>query len=44
MLDRSTRMHPLILIAAIAVILTCLLAIGVMTGIVPSPLVKDRAT
>jgi outer membrane lipoprotein SlyB len=37
-------MHPLILIAAIAVILTCLLAIGVMTGIVPSPLVKDRAT
>ena len=30
--------HPLIVIAAIAVILTCLLAIGVMTGIVPSPM------
>jgi outer membrane lipoprotein SlyB len=31
-------MHPLIMIAAAAVILTCLLAIGVMTGIVPSPM------
>jgi outer membrane lipoprotein SlyB len=41
MLDTS-RLHPLIVIAAIAVILTCLLAIGVMTGIVPSPLAKDR--
>ena len=30
--------HPLIMIAAAAVILTCLLAIGVMTGIVPSPM------
>ena len=30
--------HPLIVVAAIAVILTCLLAIGVMTGIVPSPM------
>jgi outer membrane lipoprotein SlyB len=36
-------MHPLIVIAAIAVILTCLLAIGMMTGIVPSPVAKDRA-
>jgi outer membrane lipoprotein SlyB len=33
---RST--HPLIVTAAIAVLLTCLLAIGVMTGIVPSPM------
>jgi len=43
MLDRTSRMHPLVVIAAIAVILTCLLAIGVMTGVVPSPLAKDRA-
>src|SRR5688500_12923618 len=35
-------MHPLMLIAAIAVILTCLLAIGMMTGIVPSPMARDR--
>ena len=33
--------HPLIVIAAIAVILTCLLAIGVMTGIVPSPMNRN---
>ena len=32
------RTHPLIVIAATAVILTCLLAIGVMTGIIPSPM------
>jgi outer membrane lipoprotein SlyB len=32
------KTHPLITGAAIAVILTCLLAIGVMTGIVPSPM------
>ncbi len=30
--------NPLIVIAAIALILTCLVAIGVMTGIIPSPL------
>src|SRR5688572_15868797 len=35
------QMNPLIVIAAIAVILTCLLAIGVMTGIVPSPMARD---
>ena len=43
MLERTSRLHPLIVIAAIAVILTCLLATGVMTGIVPSPLAKERA-
>lgn len=35
-------MHPVMMIAAIAVILTCLLAIGMMTGIVPSPMARDR--
>jgi outer membrane lipoprotein SlyB len=35
--------HPLIVIAATAVILTCLLAVGVMTGVVPSPLARERA-
>ena len=35
------QMNPLIVIASIAVILTCLLAIGVMTGIVPSPMARD---
>jgi outer membrane lipoprotein SlyB len=33
-------MHPVILIAAIAVILTCLFAIGVMTGLISSPLTR----
>src|SRR5689334_18464038 len=42
MSETSLRTHPLIVIAATAVILTCLLAIGVMTGIVPSPLARDR--
>jgi outer membrane lipoprotein SlyB len=37
-------MHPLIVIAATAVILTCLLAIGVMTGIVPSPMNRAADT
>ena len=30
------KMHPLIMAAAAAVILTCLVALGVMTGIIPS--------
>jgi outer membrane lipoprotein SlyB len=34
------KTHPAIVIAATTLILTCLLAIGVMTGIVPSPLNK----
>lgn len=33
----DNRTHPLVIIAATTVILTCLLAIGIMTGIVPSP-------
>jgi outer membrane lipoprotein SlyB len=41
MSDTSLRTHPLIVIAATTVILTCLLAIGVMTGVVPSPLTRD---
>ena len=32
----STRTHPLIIVAATAVILTCLVALGFMTGIIPS--------
>jgi outer membrane lipoprotein SlyB len=43
MWDTNLRMHPLIVIAATTLILTCLLAIGIMTGIVPSPLTRDRA-
>ena len=43
MIETSPRTNPLIVIAATAVILTCLLAIGVMTGVVPSPLAKERA-
>jgi outer membrane lipoprotein SlyB len=39
-LSGTPRMHPVLLIAAIAVILTCMFAIGVMTGIVPSPMTK----
>lgn len=39
-MDANLRTHPIIMIAGVAVILTCLLAIGVMTGIVPSPLTK----
>ncbi|HYC48929.1 MAG TPA: glycine zipper 2TM domain-containing protein [Burkholderiales bacterium] len=42
MADTSLKTHPLIVIAATAVILTCLLAIGIMTGIVPSPIGRDR--
>jgi outer membrane lipoprotein SlyB len=37
------KTHPVITVAAGTVILTCLLAIGVMTGIVPSPLTKGTA-
>jgi len=41
--DNSLRStNPLIVIAATVLILTCLLAIGVMTGIVPSPLSKEE--
>jgi len=42
MADSSLRTNPLIVATATAVIITCLLAIGVMTGIVPSPLSRDR--
>ena len=42
MADPSLRTNPLFVAAATAVIITCLLAIGVMTGIVPSPLSRDR--
>ncbi|MGZ5257092.1 MAG: glycine zipper 2TM domain-containing protein [Burkholderiales bacterium] len=41
--DTRYATNPLIVIAATTLILTCLLAIGVMTGIVPSPLAKERA-
>jgi len=34
-------MNPLMVIAATVVIITCLLAVGVMVGIVPSPMSKD---
>lgn len=40
MRDNTSRSHPLVIVAATAIILTCLLAVGVMTGIVPSPLAK----
>jgi len=43
MWDTKLRLHPLIVIAATTLILTCLLAIGVMTGIVPSPLARERS-
>lgn len=39
----SMRTHPLIVVAATTLILTCLLAIGIMTGIVPSPSARERA-
>ena len=35
-------MNPLMVIAATVVIITCLLAVGVMFGIVPSPISKDE--
>lgn len=44
MVSNSFRTHPLIVVAATTVILTCLLAIGMMTGIVPSPLARERGT
>src|SRR5688572_23400045 len=31
----TSRTHPLVITAAVAVILTCLVALGVMTGVVP---------
>jgi outer membrane lipoprotein SlyB len=43
MLDPRPSTSPLIVIAATTLILACLLAIGVMTGIVPSPIAKERA-
>jgi outer membrane lipoprotein SlyB len=42
-MDTSLRTHPLVVIAATAVILTCLLAAGILTGIVPSPLTRQTA-
>jgi outer membrane lipoprotein SlyB len=44
MTQTTLRTHPLVVIAATAVILTCLLAIGIMTGIVPAPALKERTT
>ncbi|HEV7800881.1 MAG TPA: glycine zipper 2TM domain-containing protein [Burkholderiales bacterium] len=41
--DTNSKTNPLIVIAATAVILTCLLAAGVMTGLVPSPMTKNAA-
>jgi outer membrane lipoprotein SlyB len=42
-MDTSTlKTHPLMVIAATTVILTCLLAIGIMTGVISSPLTRDR--
>jgi hypothetical protein len=41
-MDANLRTHPIIMIAGVAVILTCLLAIGVMIGIVPSPADEAR--
>src|SRR4051812_31334553 len=39
--DLSLRKtHPLFIGAAVALIVTCLAALGVMTGIVPSPLTR----
>lgn len=38
----NMKTHPLIVIAASAVILTCLVVIAVITGIIPSPLARDR--
>ncbi|HET7159342.1 MAG TPA: glycine zipper 2TM domain-containing protein [Burkholderiales bacterium] len=43
-ISNATGMHPVILIAAIAVILTCLFAIGVMTGLISSPLTRTAPT
>ncbi|MGZ8198093.1 MAG: glycine zipper 2TM domain-containing protein [Burkholderiales bacterium] len=40
--NAALRAHPLVIIAATTLLLTCLLAIGIMTGIVPSPLNKAR--
>lgn len=39
-ISSPTGMHPVILIAAITVILTCFFAIGVMTGLISSPLTR----
>ena len=43
MSENRLTSNPLMVIAATTLILTCLLAIGVMTGIIPSPLARDRA-
>ena len=38
----NMKTHPMMVIAATTLILTCLLAIGIMTGVVPSPLTRER--
>lgn len=43
MSESSMRAHPLIIAAATAVILTCLIAIGMMTGIIPTPSAREQA-
>ena len=42
--ETRLRTHPAIVIAATTVILTCLIAVAVMLGIIPSPLVKGSAS
>jgi len=42
MTESSFKMHPLLIVAAAAVILTCLVALGMMTGIIPTPS-RDQA-
>lgn len=41
MSETSLRTHPLVVIAATTVILTCLIAIAMMIGLIPSPLLRD---
>lgn len=43
MSESSLRTHPLIVVAATAVILTCLIAIAMMTGIIPTPSAREKA-
>ena len=43
MSESSMKMHPLIVVAASAVILTCLIALGMMLGIIPTPSSKESA-
>jgi outer membrane lipoprotein SlyB len=42
MAENTLKMHPLLIVAATTVILTCLLAIAILTGILPSPTARER--